>query len=201
MKNKHLIIALTVLLFASCKNKETDDSSMSMDTIQEMETTVDTTTMMMDSTMVDSSGTMTNGTESSDVKLPNKLDETKKIIKVDNTKGKYTLSETKWRLIEVNGKSVKSSEAKDYFINLDSKTGRFTGFVGCNTVMGSYAMIDATKLQFSKVGSTKMSCPDGNVESKFMKMIEKVENYKIEGSNLYFNKSNSSDVLKFEAVM
>lgn len=196
MKKTNLIIALAVLLFASCKDKDhnMDDSSVSMDTVQQVETAVDTTNMMMDSTM-------TTSKDSPNVKLPNKLDETKKTIKVDNTKGKYTLSETKWKLIEVNGKAVKSNDAKEYFINLDSKTGRFTGFVGCNTVMGSFAMIDATKLQFSKVGSTKMSCPDSNVEAKFMKMIEKVENYKIEGSNLYFNKSNSSDVLKFEAVM
>ena len=92
------------------------------------------------------------------------------------------------------------NDNKDYFINLDSKSGRFTGFVGCNTIMGRYTMIDATKLQFSNVGSTKMSCPDTTIESKFLKMIEKVENYKIEGANLYFNKRNSSDVLKFEAV-
>ena len=192
MKKTHLIIALTVLLFASCKDKEMDNSTSDLDAGQQIENTIDSV-MVVDTTMTsDSEGT-------SDVKLLNKIDETKKTIKVDNTKGKYTLSGTKWRLIEVNGKSVKSSDDKDYFIDLDSNTGRFTGFVGCNTVMGSYVMKDATKLQFSNVGSTKMACPDGNVESKFMKMIEKVENYTIDGSNLYFNKSNSTDVLKFVA--
>ena len=195
MKKSHLIIALTVLLFASCKDKDnnTDDSSVTMDTVQKVETSIDTT-MVMDSTMT------TSSKDSSDVKLLDKIDETKKTVKVDNTKGKYTLSETKWKLIEVNGKAVKNNDNKDYFINLDSKSGRFTGFVGCNTIMGRYNMIDATKLQFSNVASTKMACPDSNIESKFLKMIEKVENYKIEGANLYFNKRNSSDVLKFEAV-
>lgn len=73
IKKTNLIIALTVLLFASCKDKDNnmDDSSVTMDSVQKVETSIDTT-MVMDSTMT------TSSKDSSDVKLLDKIDETKK---------------------------------------------------------------------------------------------------------------------------
>lgn len=187
MKIKYLIIALTVFSIVSCKKNEMDESSSSMDSIEQTDAS-----MIADTNLVVQ--------DSSDVKLLDTMSTSTTKIITDTSKGKFALAETKWRLVEVNGKSVKSNNEKDYFINLDSKSGKFTGFVGCNSIMGSFVMIDATKLQFSNVASTKMACPDMKIESKFMKMLEKVENYSIEGTTLFLNKSNSDDVLKFEAV-
>ncbi len=197
MKKIYLVALLTALAFTGCQKKEkVDETNMSTDSIQ----TTDTTAVTKDSQVMDSTATSTTKSDSSDVSLPNKMSTKTTVTETDPSKGKYALAETKWKLVELNGKAVKSSTSKDYFINLDSKSGKFEAFAGCNGIMGTFVMKASTKLMFSKMASTKMACANSKTEMEFIKALEKVDNYMIEGTMLHFHSGNSNAVAKFEAI-
>ncbi|MBC7524958.1 MAG: META domain-containing protein [Flavobacterium sp.] len=198
MKKIYLVAFFTTLAFTGCQKKEkVEETNMSTNSIQ----TADTTSVTNENQVMDST-TTANGskTDSSDVSLPNKMSTKTTVTETDPSKGKYALAETKWKLVELNGKAVKSATSKAYFINLDSKSGKFEAFAGCNGIMGAFVMKASTKLMFSKIATTKMTCTDSKTEMEFIKGLEKVDNYMIEGTMLHFHSGNSNAIAKFEAT-
>lgn len=195
MKKYLFIAAVALVTMSSCKKQETtdDNTSLSADSITQQDTTATTNdNMLQDSTMVDSSN----------VELLNEMSTKTTSTEVDPSKGKFALSETKWKLTELNGKPVTNTTGKEYYINLDSKTAKFVAYAGCNNISGAYTMVAETKLAFSKIISTKMACPNSDTEAKFVKALEKVDNYMIEGTGkvLHFHKGKMAALAKFEAV-
>jgi copper homeostasis protein (lipoprotein) len=127
--------------------------------------------------------------------------EAKTVIKTGNPAvGKFTLAETKWKLVELNGKPVKQVGKKPYILKLNSKDGRFSAFAGCNNMMGSYVMKTSYSLTFSGVASTMMACPNMDLEQKFGTMLEKVDNYVIVEDKLQLNKAKMAPLARFVAV-
>lgn len=180
MKNIYFTLALVLLGFASCKNANAADenSSEAIDTTAVNQNTAadDTLTYDADTTAI-ASDTATNSADAkSNVKLPNKISTTEKVI--PGEKGKYSLAETKWELVELNGKAVESS-GRDYFINFDSKSGTFRSFVGCNRITGNYFMKSEGKVGFSNLMTTRKMCDDNDAERTFFNNLQKVDNYMI----------------------
>ena len=194
MKKFYFITAVLLVTISSCKKTQEATDETNNDSIAMQDTTSLSKEVLKDSTMTDSTTI-----DSSNVQVLNKMSTKTTTNKVDETKGKYALAETKWKLVELNGKVVKSETNKDYFINLDSKSGKFAAFAGCNSISGSFVMIAATKLSFTNVMSTKMACANANVEDKFTKALSKVDNYMIEGTMLHFHNGKKA-VAKFEAT-
>jgi len=191
MKKTYLILALTFLTVISCQKKENETTSTENDTIVYQETTIVVNdTMVTDTTIVDSS----------DVELLNKMSTETRTKTTDPSKGKYALAETKWKLVELNGKAIKNDTSKDYFINLDSKSGKFAAYAGCNSLTGTFVMKSAGKLTFSKITATRMACANMEFESNFIKTIKKTDNYMIEGNMLHFHKLRGAALAKFEAI-
>ena len=136
----------------------------------------------------------------SEEKLNNRMI-TRTVIKTVNpAEGKFALSRTHWKLVELNGKKVKQKGKKDFFIKLNSKDGRFHGYAGCNNFNGNYAMPKSYEISFSNIASTMMACPNMNLESQLMKALEEVDNYTITGNILQLNKAKLEHLAKFEAV-
>jgi heat shock protein HslJ len=198
MKKTIFTLAIVLLAFTGCKNKDTDEStneafdstSVQQDTVQ-----VENDTLTYDSTGV--SGTDSTDVKS-DVKLPNKISATSKVI--PGEKGKFSLAETKWGLTELNGKAVESA-GRDYFINFDSSSGKFRAFVGCNRITGTYFMKSEGKLGFSNIISTRKACDDMDVERNFFNNLQKVDSYMIEDDgkvmHLHIGKKTAA---KFKAI-
>jgi heat shock protein HslJ/uncharacterized lipoprotein NlpE involved in copper resistance len=108
-----------------------------------------------------------------------------------------SLVKNKWRLIELNGKPI---ESKEMFIKLNSEDG-YIAFAGCNNMMGSVEFKDEKSLiKFTKGASTMMACPDMTTEQEFAEMLEKVDNYSINGNNLSFNRARMAPLARFEAM-
>jgi heat shock protein HslJ/uncharacterized lipoprotein NlpE involved in copper resistance len=108
-----------------------------------------------------------------------------------------SLVKNKWRLIELNGKPI---ESKEMFIKLNSEDG-YIAFAGCNNMMGSVEFKDEKSLiKFTKGASTMMACPDMTTEQEFAEMLEKVDNYSINGNNLSFNRARMAPLARFEAI-
>ena len=108
----------------------------------------------------------------------------------------------KWKLVELNGKPVQNTRdsKKEMFIQLN-KENRYAAFAGCNNMMGSYEIKeDAMRIKFTKGASTMMACPDMTTEQDFAEMLEKVDNYSINGNNLSFNRARMAPLARFEAI-
>lgn len=106
----------------------------------------------------------------------------------------------KWKLVELNGVKITNDKNKPKFIHL-IKDNQFTAFAGCNNIMGSYEIKeDAMRIKFTKGASTMMACPDMTTEQEFAAMLEKVDNYSINGNNLSFNRARMAPLARFEAI-
>lgn len=106
----------------------------------------------------------------------------------------------KWKLVELNGVKVTNSKDKPMFIQLN-KDNRYAAFAGCNNMMGSYEIKeDAMRIKFNKGASTMMACPDMTTEQEFAELLEKVDNYSLNGNNLSFNRARMAPLARFEAI-
>jgi len=103
-----------------------------------------------------------------------------------------------WRLAEMNGRRVSDSTA---YIDISAREKRISGNAGCNRMFGSVTG-EAGRIVFSKIGTTKMACPDNKAsrtEAQFLKAIQSVNRYRESGETLSLYARNRV-VLKFTAV-
>jgi heat shock protein HslJ/uncharacterized lipoprotein NlpE involved in copper resistance len=113
-----------------------------------------------------------------------------------------SLIKNKWRLVELNGKPVvnNNDHKKEMFIRMNNE-GRYSAFAGCNNMMGGFELKDEKSLiKFTKGASTMMACPDMTTEQEFAEMLEKVDNYSINGNSLSFNRARMAPLARFEAM-
>lgn len=133
-----------------------------------------------------------------------------KVIKPDGTtefratgsiiKSMYTLAGTQWKLIELNGKSIKNKKTDFSYIVIESKDEHISGMIGCNTFSGNYMMSTAFNITFSSLVSGLKSCPN-NEDAELLNILEKVDSYVIiNGKTLQLNKNLITPVAKFQAV-
>lgn len=188
MKKIYLIATVALVMMTSCKkDPSTDVNADGMNDSTAVETSV-----------VDSTATATDSTatDSTSADLLNKISVEKTTTTTDPADGKFTLSENKWILTELNGKAVANKTTKEYFINLDSKSGKFVGFAGCNNLKGSYVMTKPGKLSLTNIISTKMACNEIKMENDFVAALGKVDNYMVDGDMLHLHKGKTA-VAKF----
>jgi copper homeostasis protein (lipoprotein) len=134
------------------------------------------------------------------VDLNSRMATTTVIQKVNPAIGKYTLAETKWKLVSLNKEKVIQKGKKTYFLKLNSRDARFTAFAGCNSIGGNYVMPSSDTIDFSEVIMTQMACPDMTLEDKFGSMLVHVIRYRLEGNTLAFFGQRNKLLAKFEAV-
>ncbi len=99
-------------------------------------------------------------------------------------------------------KSMKSQEQ----VNLPEESASilFTdstsvfGFAGCNRFFGTYSLEEKNKIVIKPVGRTMAYCPDMSFEDQYMKALEEVTNYKVEGNELKLSDAGQKWVLVFE---
>ncbi|MCL9808482.1 META domain-containing protein [Flavobacterium luminosum] len=115
---------------------------------------------------------------------------------------KVDLKDSKWRLVKLNGKTIKKNKdnKREYGISF-SDTGRFSVFVGCNNMMGSYNLKEeVSRIEFSKVASTMMACENMELEKEFAQVLETVDNYNFDGKTLKLNKARMAPLAEFEII-
>jgi heat shock protein HslJ len=105
---------------------------------------------------------------------------------------------TRWVLVELNGKSVKSGKMKEAFLVFEEKEKRVSGNGSCNSLYGSIELKEGNRLTFGNISATKMACMDNNVEDAFLAMLGKVDQYTISGNTLSLKKGKMSPLARFE---
>ncbi len=106
-----------------------------------------------------------------------------------------------WKLVELLGKPVKTEEdRREIHFILKPEEQRIGGFSGCNNINGSYEILPANRIKFSKMATTMKACIDMTQEQEFLKVMEMVDNYNLNEDILYLNRAKMAPLAKFEAV-
>lgn len=98
---------------------------------------------------------------------------TKKVASLSSLNGE-------WNIIEVSGTAIVPIENQKLpFIGFDTTTGRVYGNSSCNRMMGSIDLNSTPgTIDLSRLGSTRMACPDMTTEQNVLNALKRVKKYK-----------------------
>ena len=109
----------------------------------------------------------------------------------------------RWVLVEVEGQPVTSPDTnrEAHLLFYPGQVSRVSGSTGCNNLNGTFELSGVNKIKFSPLATTKMMCTgiSGEVETKFLSALEKVNNYSFIDGYLLFNNGRIL-VAKLKAV-
>ena len=94
---------------------------------------------------------------------------------------KATIADMKgeWDIVSLNGEAVNTGVAEQPFIGFDTEEGRIYGKSGCNRILGQLDMTAAPgEISFAQMGSTRMACPDMDLENNVLQTLSGVTEYK-----------------------
>lgn len=112
--------------------------------------------------------------------------------------GSEKLYAHQWVLTEVDGQPVTPAETGREAHLLFSLPNRLAGSTGCNRLTGTFTLSDGNKIKFSPLGTTRMSCPNAEAETRFVKAIDSVETYSVTDSDLLLSHDRTI-VARFKA--
>ncbi len=124
----------------------------------------------------------------------------KKINNSSVDKPNSTLQNTYWKILQIGDHKIQQLENQrelHFILDLDSDVVR--GHSGCNTFNGKYALSGSKGIEFSKMISTRMYCPDYNGEPLWFDFIEGQLSYEIKGDDLILVNKNKTKA-KCQAV-
>ena len=98
-----------------------------------------------------------------------------------------TLEGTTWKLAQMGSipATAINQEADFFTLEFNAADTMVAGRTNCNRFFGRYEL-KGKKLEFENMGMTRMACPDMQYEDAFVKMLDEVDSYAIEGSELKF---------------
>lgn len=81
----------------------------------------------------------------------------------------------RWNVVELNGQPLASAE-NNPFIELDMARHVLSGKAGCNRMMGKVEYDQKRKqiIRFLEITTTRMACPNMNLEREFLDALERV---------------------------
>lgn len=102
-----------------------------------------------------------------------------------------------WDLAEINGQKIELAEGiTTPFIGFNQQEDRIYGNAGCNSFFGEM-IIDSTNLdalRFDHLGSTRMMCPNMELEDKFLMTLGQVSGIEYNAEELQL-KDNANNVI------
>lgn len=113
-----------------------------------------------------------------------------------------TITDKKWKLIELMGQPVADSiNGKEPFIIFRKEDSTYSANGGCNGLGGSFILDEKTlRLQFKQGMSTMMACPDMTVENGLKTVFTDTDNYTVNDSTLSLNKARMAPLARFRAT-
>ena len=105
-------------------------------------------------------------------------------------KKKTELTDTYWRLCEMNGKKLEATGSNtDAYIYLKDKKDELIGFTGGNNISGEFEDGKYNAIGFEAV-STEKACPGIETETYLMDALKKANRYMINGENMLLYNDN-----------
>jgi len=106
------------------------------------------------------------------------------------------IEDREWKLVELRGKPVESSNASLTFRAEDSVA---SGNASCNTFTGGYAIKNGQRIRFEgNMAVTMMACPDMTIEAAFLETLREVDNYAVgQDGTLSLNRARMAPLARF----
>ncbi|NCF24327.1 MAG: META domain-containing protein [Gammaproteobacteria bacterium] len=118
---------------------------------------------------------------------------------VENVKPDVSLTNTYWKLIELNGAAVEPGEGKELHMILKGED-QVGGYAGCNQFTGSMTVTD-DGLSVGPIASTRRMCQNVMAqEVAFLQALENAYRYSIAGEDLAIEDANGDVTMRFVAV-
>lgn len=92
------------------------------------------------------------------------------------------LEGTPWQLQQMEGRTVRPED--DRFTLVFYAEGRLAGKGACNRIMGSYVAGEKGEMKIAQLASTRMACPGLEGENAFIRMLEGVTHFEMDGPML-----------------
>lgn len=110
------------------------------------------------------------------------------------------VTETRWKLIELNGKKLTALERAPYLV-FGREDRRVNGFGGCNAFDGPYELDEAHwRLRFGQVASTMRACLAGMAEERELhEVLRRTDSYALDGTTLSLTVARMAPLARFEA--
>lgn len=112
-----------------------------------------------------------------------------------------SIVEKYWKLIELNGQKIAylAEQGKKVHFVLEQDNNQVVGNGGCNNFGGNYQLLEGSRIKFSDLFSTRMACPNMEIEYQFVNALEMVDNYTLSaaGDTLSLNKARMSPLARF----
>ncbi len=107
-----------------------------------------------------------------------------------------------WKMTTLNGESLSADVAVEpsSFSLTFGEDGSVGGMGVCNRLIGRYTSERSGEVRIEGVGATLMFCPNLELESEYIKLLESVTRYEIAKSMLTFY-SGDEEVLTFNEVV
>lgn len=102
----------------------------------------------------------------------------------------------KWHVESIAGINTLKTNPS---MNLDLVENKISGKGGCNNYSGA-ATRDGYNIQFKGIASTKMMCPNADIESAYFKALDKVRSFDIKGNILTFYDEKGSKLITYSKV-
>jgi len=112
---------------------------------------------------------------------------------------KAVLNKTwQWESTVTPVETITVSSPEQYTLLL-AEDGTLKAKFDCNNGGGNYEISEGT-LSFGPMMSTRMACPEGSLDVAFMRDLERVSSFFLEGGNLYLELPYDSGTMKFRAA-
>ena len=103
---------------------------------------------------------------------------------------------TTWVLYELNGQQLDSSRVGTTpFISFSTEDMRVHGNDGCNNFFGSYELYADGAIDFLQMASTKMACPDADIDYNFMQAFSSVNIIQVLSDTLFLKQDKDIRLL------
>ena len=109
-----------------------------------------------------------------------------------------TLTNTYWKLVELNGAGVSPGEGRELHMILKGDD-QVRGYAGCNQFTGSVT-VTGDALSFGPIASTRRMCPDVmQQEGAFLQALENAHRFSIAGEDIAVRDANGEVTMRFKA--
>lgn len=123
--------------------------------------------------------------------------------KTSNQDTNAQITDTTWELVELDGSKIDQTdtEGKKIQFTLNSTDQRVFGNSGCNSFNGSYNLEDGMRIKFSQIASTRMACPESEInEQEVLDVFNTANNYTVNGNKLMLNIGKRAPLAVFKKV-
>lgn len=115
------------------------------------------------------------------------------------TVAEHKLTGVRWKLTELMGQEVATTEPDLTPYLQFGEDGRVSGFAGCNQFTGAYE-IEGLRLTFKPMATTEKACLNASIEQQFLTTIQGIDNYSLNDADLALYKARTAALLRFTAV-